>query len=134
MKITADQKMKIEKIAKKFHLKLALVFGSFASGKNREESDLDIAVLGSGKISFKKQINLISEFSRIFRRDVDLSILNSANPLLLFEASKKSILIFGSKEELAHFKLRAFNAYHDYAPYFEMERNLNKRLINAYVH
>lgn len=134
MKITRGQKLKIEKIAKKFQLKLAVIFGSFVNGKNRENSDLDVAVLGLRGVSFSGQIDLTNELSLIFNKNIDLSILNNANPLLLFEASKNSILLYGSRGEFAKFKLRAFNAYNDYAPFFEMEKNLNKKIISAYAH
>lgn len=133
MKINKEQKFKIAKIAKKFRLKLIIIFGSFANGKNRQDSDLDIAVLSSKEIFFKEQIGLINELSRIFNKDVDLSVLNRANPLLLFQASKNSILVYGSRRDFFNFKLYAFNAYNDYAPYFEMEKNLNKKIINAYA-
>jgi predicted nucleotidyltransferase len=130
---TGGQKLKIAKIAKKFQLKLILVFGSFASGKNREDSDLDVAVLGAREISFAEQINLINEFAGIFHKNIDLSVLNRANPLLIFQASQNSILLFGTREEFLKFKLYAFKSYNDYAPYFEMEKNLNKKIINAYA-
>jgi len=134
MEISNLQKLKIAKIAKKFHLKLIVVFGSFVSGKNRVDSDLDIAILGIKEISFSEQINLINEFSRVFNKNIDLSILNNVNPLLLFEVSKNSILLYGSREDFLKFKLYAFKVYNDYTPYFEMEKNLNKKIINAYAH
>lgn len=132
-KPTGRQKFKIAKIAKKFQLKLIVIFGSFANEKNRNDSDLDIAVLGSKEISFKEQISLINELSRIFNKNVDLSVLNKANPLLLFQASKNPILLYGKREDFLKFKLYAFNVYNDYAPYFEMEKNLNKKIISAYA-
>ncbi len=134
MEITKNQKLKIAKIAKKFQLKLVVIFGSFVSGKNRNDSDLDIAVLSLREVSFKEQISLINELSQIFNKNIDLSVLNKANPLLLFQASKNSILLYGSREEFLKFKLYAFNAYNDYAPYFAMEKNLNKKIISAYAH
>lgn len=133
MKISKVQKLKIENIAKKFHLKLVMLFGSFANGKNREDSDLDIAILGLNGIFFDEQIELTNEFSLIFNKNIDLSVLNNANPLLLFQVSKNSILLFGNDEEFSKFKLYAFKAYNDYAPYFKMESNLNKKIISAYV-
>lgn len=129
MRITRDQKRELGSIAKKFNLKLVLVFGSFATGKNRQGSDLDIAVLGSETISFAQQIDLISELSRLFHQDVDLSVLNSANPLLLFQVSKHAELLYGSQADFARFKLYAFHRYHDYAPYFQMERDFNQKII-----
>lgn len=133
MKTIKEQKLKIEKIAKKFQLKLVIIFGSFVSGKNRADSDLDVAVLGSRGVSFNEQIKLINELGRIFKKNIDLSVLNTANPLLLFEASKNSVLLYGSQEEFVKFRLRAFNRYNDYAPYFEMEKNLNKKIISAHA-
>lgn len=133
MEIAKEQKLKIAKIAKKFQLKLIIIFGSFVSGKNRKDSDLDIAVLGLREVSFNEQIDLTSEFSKIFNKNVDLSVLNKANPLLLFQASKNSILIYGRQEEFFKFKLHAFKIYNDYAPYFAMEKNLNKKIISAYA-
>ena len=133
MKITQDQKLKIAKIAKKFKLKLIVVFGSFANGRNRDDSDLDIAVLGSREVSFNEQISLTNELSLIFNKNIDLSVLNRANPLLLFQASKNPILLYGNRQEFLKFKLYAFNMYNDYAPYFEMEKNLNKKIISAYA-
>ena len=125
--------MKTAKIAKKFQLKLAIIFGSFANGKNRTDSDLDIAVMGLKGVAFDQQISLVNELSKVFKQDVDLSVLNQANPLLLFQTSKNSILLYGAREDFLKFKLYAFNAYNDYAPYFAMEKNLNKKIISAYA-
>jgi uncharacterized protein len=133
MKITKIQKTQIAKIAEKFQLKLVMIFGSFASGKNREDSDLDIAVLDLKNASLNEQISLTNELSLIFKKNVDLSVLDKANPLLLFQISKNSILLHGNKEEFFKFKLYAFNVYNDYAPYFEMEKKLNKKIISAYA-
>ncbi|MFH0956188.1 MAG: nucleotidyltransferase domain-containing protein [Candidatus Falkowbacteria bacterium] len=133
MEITKDKNLKIAKLAKKFQLKLIIIFGSFASGKNRADSDLDIAVLGFREVSFSEQISLTNELSKIFNKNIDLSVLNKANPLLLFQASKNPILLYGRRDDFLKFKLYAFNAYNDYAPYFAMERNLNKKIISAYA-
>lgn len=133
MKIAKEQKLKIAKIARKFQLKLIIIFGSFANGKNRDDSDLDIAVLSLKEVFFKEQVSLINELSAVFSKNVDLSVLNKANPLLLFQASKNSVLLYGEEEEFLKFKLYAFNVYNDYAPYFAMEKSLNKKIINAYV-
>lgn len=134
MTIIKSQKLKIAKIAKKFQLKLIIIFGSFANGKNRTGSDLDIAVLGFKEVSFNGQISLTNELSAVFNKNIDLSVLNKANPLLLFQASKNPILLYGEREDFLKFKLYAFNVYNDYTPYFEMEKNLNKKIISAYAH
>ena len=131
---TGGQKLKIAKIAKKFQLKIIIIFGSFANGKFRKDSDLDIAVLGFKEVSFNEQIKLTNELSLIFNKNIDLSVLNRANPLLLFQVSQNPVLLYGSRPDFLKFKLYAFKAYNDYAPYFEMEKNLNKKIISAYAH
>ena len=85
MKLTKPQKVKLGKIAKKFRLKLILAFGSQVNGKTHPESDLDIAVLfPSGDFPFKKYGELHSGLLGIFPgNDVDIVILNRADPLLL---------------------------------------------------
>ncbi len=134
MKITREKKQKINKIAKKYGLKLVLLFGSFANGKTHKDSDLDIAIMGGKKIDFEKQIKLANNFSQIFKRDIDLSIINTANPLLLFQISKNARIIFGSELDFYKFRLHAFHRYNDYLPYFKMEEDFNKKFIDRYVH
>jgi predicted nucleotidyltransferase len=132
MELSNNQKLKIASIARKHQLKLVVIFGSFATGKNRKDSDLDIGVLGSKEISFSSQIKLINELSLVFNKDIDLSIINRANPLLLFQISKNAILLYGDRRDFLKFKLYAFKLYHDYTPYFEIEKKLNKRIIKSY--
>ena len=133
MKLTKIQKKEISKMAKKYGLKLILLFGSFANGKHRQDSDFDIAIMGKGKIDFKNQIKLINSFSQVFKRNIDLSIINCANPLLLFQISKNAKLIYGNEKDFFKFKLYAFHRYNDYAPYFKIEENLNKKFIRKYA-
>ncbi|HAT74356.1 MAG: hypothetical protein US30_C0018G0002 [Candidatus Moranbacteria bacterium GW2011_GWF2_36_839] len=133
MLILKKQKLNTAEIAKKYKLKMVIVFGSFASGKNRKDSDLDLGVLSEKEISFETQITLINEFSQIFKKNIDLSVLNRANPLLLFEASRNAVLLFGNQKDFFEFRLRAFHAYNDYQPFFKLENELNKKIIKAYA-
>jgi len=132
MEISDKQKQKIAEVAKKYHLKLILLFGSRVDGKIHKESDYDIAVLGPQKKSFNQELKIIGEFCRIFGDNVDLTFLNGANPLLFFQVSKHCILLHGSREDFLNFRLRAFRLYDDYSPYFKLERSLNKKIINNF--
>jgi hypothetical protein len=133
MKITAEQKKNIAKIAKKHGLELVMLFGSFASGENRKDSDIDIAVLGKKDMDLKKTLAISQGLSSVFKKEVDLSVMNRANPLLLHQVEQNAVLLFGKDEKFFEFKLRAFRRYQDYAPYFEMEMQLNKELIKQYA-
>lgn len=133
MKITPEQKKEVAKIAKKHGLKLVMLFGSYATGENREDSDLDIALLGHKNINFNKFLKINRGLSEIFERDIDLSIMNRANPLLLRQVEQNALLLFGKENDFLKFKLRAFYRFHDYAPYFKIEAQVNRDLIKQYA-
>lgn len=79
-------KERIVKVAKKFNLKLILLFGSQAERKTHKESDVDLAFLPEKKLSFEQEILLNTEFCNIFGTDrVDTVNLKRAGPLLLRE-------------------------------------------------
>ncbi|MBU4257407.1 nucleotidyltransferase domain-containing protein [Patescibacteria group bacterium] len=133
MKLSSAQKNEIKKIAKKFNLNLIIIFGSFVSGKMREDSDIDIAVSSSEKISFKDELSIIRKLTGIFKRDADLVIINKANPLLLQQIDKNGIMIYGRRTDYINFKLYVFHRYNDYLPYFKLEERLNKTLNKKYA-
>src|SRR5262245_8794448 len=70
--------------------RLAYLFGSVANGKERLDSDLDVAVLFSNEIPKERygeiQVRLLTELVGLTHtNDVDLVILNDAPPLLSFQ-------------------------------------------------
>lgn len=136
MELTKQQKNALSRVAEKYQLQLVLLFGSLATGKSRKESDADIAVLAKGeKIinSFSAFLKLIEELSCIFKREADLSLLNTANPLLLHKVNQQARLLFGTQKDFMKFRLHAFHRYNDYLPYFEMEAKVNKNILQKYV-
>ncbi|MBI4812271.1 nucleotidyltransferase domain-containing protein [Candidatus Falkowbacteria bacterium] len=135
MKLNSKQKQELRKIAEKYKLKLIVLFGSLARRKEREDSDMDIGVIFKDgvKVDFNKEIDLISNFFKIFQKEIDLSVLNKANPLLLREASENAILLYGGEKDFFNFKLYAFHRYNDYLPFFKLEEKLNKKIIYNYA-
>ncbi len=69
------------------------VFGSFAVGKNRKTSDLDIAVMTCRNIQGWERIEWETELSRILKIDADLTIFHQASPLLQHQILKHGRLI-----------------------------------------
>lgn len=129
MTLTKGQKQELKKIAEKYKLKLIMLFGSFTNGKNRPDSDFDIAVLAKQKINFNTELLLIKELTGCFKQEVDLAVMNKANPLLLQQVSQSATLLYGKKTDFFNFKLYAFHRYNDYAPFFKMEERFVKRLV-----
>jgi len=131
MKITSQQKKQLQKVGKKYKLKLVLLHGSYATGKARKESDLDIAVFGKKPIGFEKLLKLHGEIANIFgdnkSREIDLKSLHQADPLFCYQVAKNSQLLYGSSFDYDEFRAYAFKAYYDAKDLFNLEHKLIKK-------
>ena len=127
IEMTKSRKQSLEKITRKYNLELVILFGSTARGKERAESDADVAVKSMTKLDFRKQLRLAGDLRDVFNREVDLSLVEYANPLLLHQICKYGKLVYGSGRVFSGLKLYAFHRYNDYAPYFRMEEQLVKQ-------
>ena len=65
-------------LAQQRDIRLGLVFGSLASGRATESSDLDLAVLADRPLDSARRSTMMSELSQRFGRPVDLVDLASA--------------------------------------------------------
>jgi len=94
----------------------AYLFGSTATGKTGKLSDVDIAILTleDYKPTLEFQLYLMNELSSIFRKDVDVVMLNEASPLLRYEVIKHGKLLY-CRDELARvaFEERTLDEYLD---------------------
>lgn len=66
--------------ALKQDISMAFLFGSQASGKTTKESDIDIAVWFSKDVSLEVIDKLWREIESLLHNNVDLVVLNKANP------------------------------------------------------
>lgn len=89
----------------------AYLYGSAACGKNKTESDVDIAILTTPykdtMESLKARIRCETEISALLKKECDLVFLQEAGELLTFQILKNGIVIFERDRE-AH---RSFRAY-----------------------
>lgn len=128
-------KIKINEIKKNFTsqkcIQLAYLFGSHARGTTRKDSDVDIAVLTKTNLPALKRLSLRLELSsllsKIYNRDVDAVLLNSAGSILKFQVSKEGKLIFERhKGDSKKFRLNSIKEYFDYLPTFNFHYNRMK--------
>lgn len=137
MGITTEQKRKIAKIAKKHGLKLVLIFGSYASGKARKDSDYDVAVLteeNKNISDLKNYNNMLFSLNKILEipsQKMDLTNLNNANPFLRYEIIMKGQLVFGNKNLFDEYRARAFQDFIDAQPLFDLEHRLIEKRQQA---
>lgn len=132
MNITSKDIQQVESVAHRHRLKMALLFGSAASGKGEHPaSDLDIAVLYEGKVAdFRESAELRHDLQEIFPgRDVDLCLIDHADPLLLKKITENCLLLYGACRDLQELKIYAYKRYHDHRRYFDIERAFVDRFL-----
>ena len=99
-------------------VRFAYLFGSRADGNADEQSDIDIACYLEGGDPTDR-FRRASAAQRALQRDapvgVDVVVLNDATPVLRFEATRPSRVLFCDDEEFRlALELRWFREYEDY--------------------
>ncbi|UIJ38742.1 nucleotidyltransferase domain-containing protein [Desulfobaculum bizertense] len=79
-------------------IQLAFVFGSANSGKMRQDSDVDIAVLAKSKLTINMRLTLREELSLALRREVDIVDLFTAYGTILKQILTKGTLILNRSQ------------------------------------
>jgi len=122
-----------DQIAKKHGILLILQFGSSVTGKVHARSDVDLALLvDRPRTSLGEHAELLHDLqSRFPTQEVDLALLNRADPLFLKKITDTCQLLYGSPQRLQRLKLYAFKRYQDHRKYFEMERRFVAKSLAA---
>ncbi len=133
MEITKEQHEALAEIGQKLKLKLIILHGSYATGRQHPGSDLDIAILGHKPLSFKEEIEAYGELAKVFgdnkKRELDVKGLHKVDPLFMQEVARDSQLLYGDRTDYDEFCSRAFVMYHDSKDLRELERLLNRRQL-----
>jgi len=118
-------------IAKRFGIRLVLQFGSSVTGKTHPRSDVDIAILlDRPEISFREHADLLDDVQQLFPgREVDLALINHADPLFLKKITDECQILYGPVERLQRLKIYAFKRYQDHRKYFDLERQYAARYL-----
>lgn len=100
-------------------VRFAYLFGSQADGRATPASDCDIAVLmpepWDAKLALTRGASMEQELRPLCGRPVDLVFLNGASPLLLFEAIRRSQVLYSCDEDERIFmEMRARDAYEEF--------------------
>ena len=139
-KLDSKQQKLLENIAKKYSLELVLLFGSRAKGKERTDSDYDIAYLSKAKLNAKDEGGIIIELMPVLKTTdaklIDLTDIRDADPLLLYYIARDGQQLYGEKVVYHQFRVHAFNQYIDTEPLRDLEKlMISKRqevLMNKY--
>lgn len=107
-----DKKLIVEYLRNKLQPKFIYLFGSFAKGEGREDSDIDLAIYTDGRINSYDLFILASKLSFEVKRDVQIVDLREIDTVFAAQ-------IVGTREELycedeilmANYNIRAFKNY-----------------------
>lgn len=110
----------------------AYLFGSQASGSSGEKSDVDIAVMLPLEMKkeerFGLRLNLMGAISKIFKKEVDIIVLNDIRSLFFkYIIMKEGKIIYQENEaSVADFESKTLGMYFDFRPFLE---NYNKAYV-----
>jgi uncharacterized protein len=127
----------LKTVAKYFNTKdiiAVYLFGSYAEGRERPSSDIDIGVLLNEKnndLEKNIQNTFIVELSRIIKKDIHLIILNSASEELMRQIFLKGkCILVNDKKRLAIFEMVALSKIAEFAYYRnQMQKGLIKKVM-----
>ncbi len=121
----------ITPIAVKHGIILLLRFGSSVTGKLHARSDVDLAVLLEHvPRSLQAYGDLLEDLQQLFLdREVDIALVNRADPLFLKKITEACQLLHGSPRALQRLKIYAFKRYQDHRKYLEQERHYVERSL-----
>ncbi|WP_227767267.1 type VII toxin-antitoxin system MntA family adenylyltransferase antitoxin [Zhaonella formicivorans] len=125
----------LAKLVQDYGILLLYIFGSYATGKNNSNSDLDIAVLLKEPYNPMDKLNLLADFTDIFRRDdIDLVILNAVGPVLKYQAIKYGKRLYEKSEEVrVNFEVRVVKEYLDMEPFRRRQFEILKAKIKGEI-
>ena len=102
----------LKQVLNKFpELKLAFLFGSFATGRQNSDSDLDIAVASGEVLSVNRKMQLITELAQSTKRPIDLIDLQmKQEPIFSQVITNGSLILCRDRGLYAEFiKLAIYN-------------------------
>jgi uncharacterized protein len=122
----------LESIARRHGVLLVLQHGSTVTATTHPGSDLDLAILLERAPTTDSYLSLLADLQAALPgREVDIALLNHADPLLLKRVTDRCVLLYGSAARLRDLKLYAFKRYQDHRRYLALERDYVRRKVAA---
>ena len=127
--------LSLPEIAARHHVRILLQHGSTVSGHVHARSDLDLAaLLEEGQVSLASLAALSADLQCLYPgRDVDVAVINHADPLFLKKILERCELLYGSSRVLAELRMYAFKRYQDHRRFLALERPYVRRSLERLV-
>jgi predicted nucleotidyltransferase len=102
----------LKTFAEKNNIVMILLFGSRATGRFREDSDIDLGILFKGDYNYEKVLSGLIKLFPVGK--IDIAVLNRSDPLLNFQILKRHEIIYcPDKEVYLRFFADTVKKYHD---------------------
>lgn len=128
-------KFKIKELAEKYHLSMALLFGSQVEGKIHSQSDIDFAYLSEKKLNLMEEAKLICDLMPIFKSEkIDLVNLKKAPPLLLKRIFDNHQILFCRDKKIYYaYKIYAIRKYLEAKPLFRLRAESLEKFLQTHA-
>jgi len=134
MALSKVEKRELREIFKSYDkLKVAYLFGSYAINEENKASDIDIGILLDKDFEAMIKVDILTDLAEQGYCNVDLVILNQADPITKYEIVKHNQIIYKRKDFAAnsYFSL-CIRKYLDLKPLFRVqEKYLKERILNG---
>ena len=113
-------------------LRLAVLFGSHATGRAQANSDVDVAILPRDPaLSLKLELELAGQLSRSVGREVDLVRLDRASTLVRWEIARDGIVLVAEpKPEWVRFRASTASEHADLREALHRSAELFRRRLS----
>jgi uncharacterized protein len=118
------------------HIAAVYLFGSHATGKERSDSDVDIAILFKTReadVICDLIDTYLVDLARLLKKDIHPVVLNHAGELLLRQVLKKGkCIVVNDQRQLTAFRVTAFAKIFDFSYYHAlMQSGLIKSVVQG---
>ena len=123
---------KLTELAKEYQINLMILFGSYLTENYNENSDIDLAIqVDDINLIKTERLKILNQISALFNyHEIDLVLLNYADPLLKFNIACDGKLIYEKKSGLFNiFKVRAMSEHHDAKKFYQLDKKFIKNYL-----
>ncbi len=107
------------------------LFGSFATGTARPDSDLDLAVVSRDESVRERRLDMLADLARKGFCNVDLVFLDVEDIVLRYEAVRLNRVVYSTEDfDRGAYYSWIVRLYLDFRPYLDIQRRaLKERLL-----
>lgn len=130
--LTQLQMKNLADFFKKKHVQFAYLYGSQTTHRTKKNSDVDIAIYPSKKISPTEYLELADQLSSLLNKEIDLVTLPETSLILRYEMLKSGKLIYAEKE--AFFQTYVMHTLGQYIDFKQDRKIIENNLIKRIKH